>query len=74
MILCTKKEMEEKLFDYVQTMLEIQDDEDLKIISYKSSPAGYYIDYKIWNDPNWIKKSMTLFNADILLIEFSKQK
>jgi len=69
MILCNYTEREERIFDWVQTYLNIADEGDLKIISVEPFISGLEIVYERWFDPEWEKSTLTLFNSQILLFE-----
>jgi len=72
MILNTKEERADKLFDYVQTLLEIENPEDLTIFKTDLSPIGFNVDCSVYVDPNWKRQTIVLSVGQILLMEFTK--
>lgn len=70
MILCNYSERQQRIFDWVQTYLNISDEGDLKILSVEPSIYGFEIIYEQWSGQEcWEKSELTLTNSHILLFE-----
>lgn len=70
MILCNNKEKEQRIFEWVQTYLQIEYEDDLKIFSVEPFIGGFQIIYEEWSgQEGWEKSELTLFNSQILLFE-----
>ena len=69
MIICTKSQIESRIFDILQTILQI-DECDLKLIKFEASAYGYDVTYEYYSEFNdgWESNNLTICNSDITLI------
>lgn len=68
-MICTHKEQSERIFEWVQTILNIEYENNLEIISVEPFEHGFKIIYREYCYGNWSTDNLTLFNSQILLIE-----
>jgi hypothetical protein len=69
MQITTKEELDQRIFDYVQTMLGIEDDGKLDIIWYEPTNYGFIVRYRVWEGSDWsMSESMELYNSQMILL------
>lgn len=69
MILCNYAQRKERIFEWVQTLANIEDEKDLEMISVLPKKYGFYIDYRYREHADWYRDSMKIYNSQILLLE-----
>ena len=68
MQITTKEQLAQRIHDYVQTMLGIQNDSKLDIIWYEPTNFGFTVRYRVWEDPEWEYVNFDLYNSQIILM------
>jgi hypothetical protein len=69
MILCNSNNRSQRIVDWVQTLLNIEDEKDLEMLNVLPKKYGFYIDYRYREYGDWYRDSMKLYNSQILLLE-----
>lgn len=69
MLICTKLQIESRIFDILQTILQI-DESDLDLIGFEASAYGYDVTYEYYSHSHncWLDDKLTILNSDITLI------
>ena len=69
MKLCNNIEQQKRIFDWVQTYLDIDDEYDLNIFSYSFDSFGVSVEFERFRGDIWIRESIQIPTAQILLLE-----
>lgn len=69
MILCTYDQRTQRIFDWVQTLLNIDDYKDLKIVSVESTSQGYTVFYRRFDLNDDGTYMIQIMNSQILMLE-----
>lgn len=69
MILCNSTEQRNRIFDWVQTFLQLEDEGDLRIISCEPVTEGFKIVYTKYEYDEWGSHMLILYNSQITLFE-----
>jgi hypothetical protein len=72
MLICTSQQREQKIHDWVQTLLNITDEGDLIITSVEPESDGFLIKYKYFQYDSWEISDIKLYISQILLMESLK--
>ncbi|MEY2702781.1 MAG: hypothetical protein RLY43_1419 [Bacteroidota bacterium] len=73
MIFCTEKERNDKIFNLVQTILNIENEQDLEVYYIGFKENGVHINYKQFKEGEWVHWGMLITNSQlILLLSFEK--
>lgn len=69
MIIATSTQQANRIFDFVQTILNIDDEEDLEIVSITPNTDGLSIIYTIYTKTGWENsKFVQLWNSQMILL------
>lgn len=68
----SQENMSDLIFDLVQTKLEIIYPEDLAIHAYKFNPEGIFIEFEVYQDPDWKMDSITVLNSELQIFLYFK--
>jgi hypothetical protein len=73
MILCTYEQRSQRIIDWVQTLLNITDEKDLKIVSVEATSEGYTVFYRRFDLNDDGTYMFQIMNSQILLLESFRQ-
>lgn len=68
MIISTSQQQTYRIFDFVQTILKIDNPDDLRIISVEPNSDGFWVVYSEYNGKDWDRDEMQLWNSQIILL------
>lgn len=70
MIICSTKEFDSRIKDYLMTMLQWEDEDTIDIWQYDTTEYGIKVNYKYkpFNSDTWRDRNYIILNSDILIM------
>lgn len=68
MIIASSTQQANRIADFVQTLLNINNEDDLHIISVEPNVNGFFIVYTQYLYDEWVRDSMQLWNSQMILL------